>query len=185
MSSPMRLPLRPHPDMPGEAVTAIEVTLERPAVDRLRLTYAVHGQTDDLRLPAPAASLRTDGLWRTTCFEAFVRAEGDPSYRELNFSPSGEWAAYALRDYRDPNRRDAVLPTSPEIQLAVLKASGLELRVDLHVDLPPGPCRLNLAAVIEERDGALSYWALAHPPGDPDFHDPACFTLELPPPAAS
>jgi hypothetical protein len=34
--------------------------------------------------------------------------------------------------------------------------------------------------VIEEVDGGLSYWALAHPPGKPDFHDPNCFALELP-----
>ena len=41
---------------------------------------------------------------------------------------------------------------------------------------------LNLTAVIEERDGTKSYWALNHPPdGPPDFHHPACFTLELPP----
>jgi hypothetical protein len=36
-----------------------------------------------------------------------------------------------------------------------------------------------LAAVIEERDGAKSYWALAHPLGKPDFHDPNCFILDL------
>jgi hypothetical protein len=27
--------------------------------------------------------------------------------------------------------------------------------------------------------GALSYWALRHPPGKPDFHHPAGFALEL------
>ena len=40
-----------------------------------------------------------------------------------------------------------------------------------------------VSAVIEEADGTKSFWALAHPPGGPDFHHPACFTLELPPPA--
>jgi hypothetical protein len=38
-----------------------------------------------------------------------------------------------------------------------------------------------LCAVIEEADGTISYWALAHPPGAPDFHHPDCFVLELPP----
>lgn len=37
-----------------------------------------------------------------------------------------------------------------------------------------------VSAVIEEADGMRSYWALAHPPGDPDFHHPDCFRLELP-----
>lgn len=154
--------------------------LERTAVNALRLTYMVYGKMDDLALPAPAAPLPKDGLWRTTCFEAFVRVKGERIYRELNFSPSSELAAYLLRDYRDPDRLDAALPAPPEIQLSVLKAAGLELRVDLRIDLPPGPCLLNLAAVIEERDGTQSYWALAHPPGDPDFHHPDCFQLEFP-----
>ena len=39
-----------------------------------------------------------------------------------------------------------------------------------------------LSAVIEETDGAKSYWALAHPPGPPDFHHPDCFALTLPAP---
>ena len=39
---------------------------------------------------------------------------------------------------------------------------------------------MGLSAIIEETDGTKSYWALAHPPGEePDFHDPACFALEL------
>ena len=39
--------------------------------------------------------------------------------------------------------------------------------------------RLGLAAVIEETSGRKSYWALAHPPGKPDFHHSDCFALEF------
>ena len=39
---------------------------------------------------------------------------------------------------------------------------------------------LGLSAVIEEADGNVSYWALAHPPGKPDFHHSDCLALELP-----
>jgi hypothetical protein len=39
---------------------------------------------------------------------------------------------------------------------------------------------LALSAVIETLDGAKSYWALAHPPGKPDFHHADCFAIELP-----
>jgi hypothetical protein len=42
------------------------------------------------------------------------------------------------------------------------------------------PARLGLTAVIEEADGTRSFWALAHPPGEPDFHHPDCILLELP-----
>jgi hypothetical protein len=40
--------------------------------------------------------------------------------------------------------------------------------------------RLGLSAVIEEKDGTKSYWALAHPnPDRPDFHLADCFTAKL------
>jgi len=42
-----------------------------------------------------------------------------------------------------------------------------------------GKMRLGLSAVIEAADGGLSYWALRHPPGKPDFHRPEAFALEL------
>ncbi len=42
--------------------------------------------------------------------------------------------------------------------------------------------KLALSAVIEETDGTKSYWALAHPPGKPDFHHHTCFAATLPPP---
>jgi len=43
------------------------------------------------------------------------------------------------------------------------------------------PWKLGLSAVIEERNGRKSYWALRHPAGQPDFHHPDCFALELAP----
>ena len=41
------------------------------------------------------------------------------------------------------------------------------------------PLRLGLCAVIEEESGVLSYWALKHRPGRPDFHHPDGFVLEI------
>ena len=41
---------------------------------------------------------------------------------------------------------------------------------------------LGLTAVIEAKDGTKSYWALAHAPGPPDFHNPDCFIATLPAP---
>ena len=58
--------------------------------------------------------------------------------------------------------------------LATFDLSGLPER---------SPWQLALTAVIEDTTGALSYWALAHPSGAPDFHHPDCFVLELPEPA--
>jgi len=39
--------------------------------------------------------------------------------------------------------------------------------------------RLGLSAVIEEKNGRKSYWALMHPAGKPDFHYADCFVHEF------
>ena len=55
-----------------------------------------------------------------------------------------------------------------------------ELSVIISADiLALAPGRVSLAAVIEEDQGLVSYWALAHPPGDPNFHHADCFAARL------
>jgi len=55
------------------------------------------------------------------------------------------------------------------------------LRISFQYHAPTvGDFHIGLAAVIEELDGTKSYWALAHPPGAPDFHHADCFALTLP-----
>ena len=49
-----------------------------------------------------------------------------------------------------------------------------------RLNLGEGPWRMGVSTVIETVDGAISYWALAHPPDKPDFHHPESFVLELP-----
>jgi hypothetical protein len=59
----------------------------------------------------------------------------------------------------------------------------LSVALDLShfTDLPADAAwRVGLSAVIEAKDGSFGYWALAHPPGRPDFHHDDCFALELP-----
>jgi hypothetical protein len=57
------------------------------------------------------------------------------------------------------------------------------LELDAQIDrglLPQGRrLRLVLSAVLEDTDGVLSYWALQHPPGRPDFHHPDAFAVQL------
>lgn len=45
--------------------------------------------------------------------------------------------------------------------------------------------QIGLSAVIATKEGAISYWALAHPPGKPDFHHKDCFALKLGAPDAA
>ena len=174
MNEAMTLSLTLHPESRCDALGAIEVEAAREG-QTLRLLYVARGAIGDLAVPEPAAPERADGLWRHTCFEAFVRAPGCAAYEELNFSPSGRWAAYRFEDYRQGMNLAAL---ALEIE-ARRTAERLELLARVHVPLP-GPWRVGLSAVIEERSGRKSYWALAHPPGAPDFHHGDSFALELP-----
>lgn len=148
----------------------------------LSVAYTLEGDLNRLQLPAPRPSHFADGLWQHTCFELFVARSGRPAYHEFNFAPSGEWGAYAFSRYREaapfvPGRLD------PRIGVH-RKTEALELEAWIRLDrLSPTHCSaklsLALSAVIEEKSGALSYWALRHPPGQPDFHHPDAFALEL------
>lgn len=177
----MRQTLKLHSGSLCPAVDRIEVEAERTGGRSLALRYVVLGRTADLRIPAPAGAGRSDGLWRRTCFEAFIRAPGGEAYWEFNFSPSGQWAAYGFADYRRGGGDiEAVGPLRLDVQV---DRDRLALRVTVDMSgverLPDGPWRMGLSAVIEDAEGVISYWALAHPPGKPDFHHPDCFAAEL------
>jgi len=105
-------------------------------------------------------------------------AEDGPGYREFNFSPSGEWAVYAFSCYRDAEELEIELAPGVVVRRTM---NRLELDVVISRDfLPPGrSLRVGLSAVVEDDDGELSYWALQHLPGKPDFHHPDTFALQL------
>jgi hypothetical protein len=173
--------LFPHPDAAGDAVWSVAAEAQL-APASLTCRYALHGDVDRVRVPGARAGRRADGLWKHTCFEAFISADNAPGYFEFNFSPSLDWAAYHFTEYRT-GRSVAALAQAPGLQ--VRRTIGqLELTAHVHLaGLAPlseaSVLRLALAAVIEENDGRVSYWALQHPPGDPDFHHPDGFALEL------
>ena len=175
----MRRALRLHPDSRCLAATRIDVEVARPRAGNLVLRYVVTGRTSDLRLPPVVAPERSDGLWRHTCFEAFVRASPGAAYYEFNFAPSTQWAAYRFSGTRSGMRVAGGIG-APRIDV---QSSGgcYELRAALELDLPGDAVwQVGLSAVIEEAGGGTSYWALAHPPGKPDFHHSDCFALEVP-----
>ena len=177
-----RLALKPHLDTPCLAATSIQVEVARPAPNSLILRYILTGAVDDLLLPPSRAPERSDRLWQHTCFEIFIRAASEEPYHELNFAPSGQWAAYRFEARRSGMSDMEVAPPSID---TTRTEDGLELRATLDVAVLPADklWRIGLSAVIEEKNGCKSYWALAHPPGEPDFHHPACFALQLPPAA--
>jgi len=169
--------LKPHPDSRCDAVTAVEVDVARPRPGMLLLAYEVTGAVEDLYVPPVVVSARTDELWRHICFEAFIRPAAGAAYFEFNFAPSTQWAAYQFDGYRS-GMRPAEIP-APSIKVKST-TTRLTLQAELRLgDLPPGRWRLGLSAAIEEASGRLSYWALAHPAGKPDFHHADCFACEI------
>lgn len=164
------------------SVKSIQASVNGADANMLRITYRVNGDIDKLKIPANSCSRRADRLWERTCFEAFIRGYGDPSYYEFNFSPSGEWAAFSFRDYRDGGSLEDE-SWSPEI-VVCREADRIELAAVVRLNSSPAmrpgsQLRIGLSAVIEANDGTLSYWALKHPGAKPDFHHPDSFALAL------
>ena len=173
-----------NPETPAVTVESVEVWTERLENGRLWFLFHIEGQLDALELDEPRPPERTDALWKSTCFEAFLRKDGDNSYLEYNFAPSGLWAAYAFTDYRSGGI-DLGVEATPEILLDASEGHfAVETEIILPADWRIGSVELNLTAVIEEADGTKSYWALAHSPGKPDFHHKDCFALKLEAPRA-
>ncbi len=172
--------LIPHPDHPPLAVSAIEARVISRDANWLRLRWRIEG-SGKLVVPPFAGKGRADGLWGTTCFEAFLMPGEGPAYVELNLSPSERWAAYDFASYRE-GMAERPFPREPD---CTMRRGGTFAIFDAavpHAGLPAETCAMALTAVIEEEGGVKSYWALAHPAGKPDFHDPACFTATLPAP---
>ena len=171
-----------HPASSAGAVRALDVTLRRPTPDELQLSYTLAGDVSSLRLPEPRPPVRADGLWRHTCFEAFVRRKGAAEYWEYNLSPSGAWAAYHFTGYREgmaPQLKGA----PPQISIdAAAELMTLSARLDIGwlVRAAAGATlELALSAVIDDKAHVLSYWALVHPSGKPDFHHADSFVVQL------
>lgn len=191
--------LRPHPSTPAAAAAtggnpAPEAPPPSPVGMLLTTMYATpdggavfefhldDSRPAELRIPAPAAPGPADGLWKHTCFEAFVGVEGEPGYREYNFSPSGQWAVYAFGTYRE--RIEDFQPGAAPAIRCLPREDGLtlEARVPAAALPPVAPgteLQVGLAAVIERAEGGLEYWAVHHARAEPDFHARESFVLML------
>ena len=170
-----------HPGIVCNTIQTVQVKVESEPQGNLQLSYELTGDLAQIHIPEPQPPAAVDGLWEHTCFEMFVAVEGEAKYHEFNFSPSGQWAAYAFSSYRvgsvwTANRRPVICFARSNEHLlleAVIAAA------DLPRNVTGKPLQLGLAAVIEAKDGSCSYWALRHPEARPDFHHRAGFILSL------
>jgi hypothetical protein len=147
----------------------------------IQCVFEVSGAIDEILWPVKApSSCRRDELWKTTCFELFFGEPGANKYFEANFSPSGNWALYSFDDYRSGMKNE----TSIKIEISEFRISSesAEFRVSLALidsalagrDLEASP-----TAGIENKSGAISYWAMKHASDKPDFHDRASFIVKV------
>jgi hypothetical protein len=168
-----------HPKTPADFVESVDVGITLSASGALWLRYHVEVPEPELEIGRPQEPARTDELWKTTCFEAFLAIGDDPQYVELNFAPSSQWAAYQFEDVRE-GVSQLNLAADPKIYLDM---SREHVALEAELQLPPnwqlGFFSIGLTAVLEEPSGKKSYWALDHRKAEPDFHDRSCFTLQL------
>jgi hypothetical protein len=174
--------LTAHPSTPNDAVRSLGVQLRAEEPGILVFRYSLDADMSRVCVPPPGAGGWADDLWTHTCFEAFVAPADGPGYHEFNFSPSLDWAIYRFSAYRE-GMSPIEIGRAPEISVR-RGDDGLELHSAIHLGDLPDLCdarhlRIALAAVIENKNGRLSYWGLRHPPGKPDFHHPKGFALEV------
>jgi hypothetical protein len=175
--------LHPHPDFPSTAIQSISVDVAT-GNGSLSLTYHVTGATGEVLWPPLGPGGRGDRLWEHSCFEAFIGRAGEAGYTELNLATSGQWAAYDFDAYRVGMRAVEGMWFALSFSF---EPDMIEFSASTHLPILSfgREWQLGLSAIIEDRNGAKSYWALAHVPGPPDFHNRDCFTARLAAPNAA
>lgn len=138
----------------------------------LALHYRLSGPLQELQLAAPSSRpARRDGLWQSSCFEAFVAVAGESGYWEINLAPSGDWNLYRLQSYRTGLAAEALIETLPFALQRQPSQLQLSLELDLSGLLPAtAALEISITSVLEHRRLGCSYWALRHAGPEPDFH---------------
>ena len=172
------LPLTCHHSQATDTIKRFTASAERGADGWLHFRYVIRGAVERIALPARVAPHHMDELWHHTCFEAFIAAEDHPAYVECNFAPSTAWATYRFARYR--TGMTTLAPIKPPRITLQTQPDGLVLEAQIHLgEFADCPLRIGLTAVIEDKAGSLSYWALRHPRAKPDFHHRGGFILRL------
>jgi hypothetical protein len=177
----MQFNLVPHPSSPPAGAFRVWATVDHVAslgpIATTNIWFGVGAPAERFVIPALREPWRADELWRTTCFEAFFAGVDAEEYREWNFAPRGNWAAYDFSAYREAMVQ-ADVRSPPYIRMEdnfTWWTVGATIAVEADRQW-----ELGLSAVLEEKSGTKSYWALAHPPERPDFHTRDCFVARLP-----
>ena len=168
---------------PALKIPAIEITGQVARQGNLLfIRYSVQGNIEDIRLPVRSESpARKNDLWKATCFEFFLASRDRPEYWEINLSPSGNWNVYAMDGYRQINmREEGAFSQLPFEFTKTIKELSLDLVVNLGWLLQPlQQLHIGITAIIQIVDGSETYWALAHPGKQADFHLKEGFVIAI------
>lgn len=182
--------LQPHPRTPVPSGWRVDVAT-RWSSPGLVVEYTLAVPAGRVALPPRSAvpGVR-DLLWKGTCGELFVGVRGEPGYIEFNFSPSGDWASYAFDGYRENGRGRSWHGPPPEVRVVqgedatrLVATVPHEAFLCLQRDGLMPPLEASFTLVLEDLQGGLSYWSVAHPRAEPDFHDRAGFVADFEMPA--
>lgn len=169
--------LQPYHTAGGEPQGSVDASFDIEGRPWIIVTFRLGGFAEPIVLPETSQAHRTDELWRSTCVEVFAQLE-DGRYAEFNVAPSGEWAAYSFSGYRQ-----GMAELDGKVRLIRREVDGDTVVLEAILDWSDWPRvkRVGLSAVVQASNGAISYWALSHPAGKPDFHHPDSFALRVAP----
>lgn len=172
--------LQPFPS--GQSLPNVKIVgrIERNA-NRLVICYDLKGDIKDIAIALPADTpARKHELWQDTCLEFFLGIEKSDRYWEFNLSPSFHWNVYHFDGYRQGMQEEIAFKMLPfKIESA---ADSLELVVEIDLDKivsKESAIDLAITAVVKDKNGEVTYWALTHTGKEADFHRRDSFIIKL------
>ncbi|CAG35354.1 DOMON-like domain-containing protein [Desulfotalea psychrophila] len=146
----------------------------------ISIWFQLRGDLAQIKMGKGGQQGRCHDLWRKTCFEVFIARPESPAYWELNVSPMGEWNIYSFSECRRGMQEEVGIE---QVSVTTYQTEdSFTLHCNLCLDkilFPNYPLQIAACAVLQDREGLCSYWALEHGEGPPDFHNRKKFLLNI------
>lgn len=149
--------------------------------NKLTIHYSLTGDIPELAIPEEAGlPERRNSIWEETCFELFLSPKDSDNYWEFNLSPAGHWNVYRFSSYREGKLEEPAFIALPFNVSTCHDALSLSLEIDLDkINMADQQLNTGISAVIKQRDGMITHWALTHPGARADFHLRDSLIIEL------
>lgn len=172
--------LQPFPTVSPLPDIKIKCTVVRNS-NTLDVSYELSGDIKDLLIPEKAgAPARKTRLWEETCLELFLGISNSPVYREFNLSPAGHWNVFLFDAYRQGMREEPAFKSLPFNVQVSPDSFVLCLEIELNRIIRTGQSlEAAVCAVVKQKNGNTSYWAVTHKGLQADFHRRDSFIIEL------